>query len=258
MNRIDKLFKEKQNNILSVYFTAGHPELELTCEIIRQAEKNGVDMIEIGMPFSDPLADGPVIQHSSQIALKNGMSLNKLFEQLKDIRKDVQIPLLLMGYLNPVYRYGIERFLEKAKEIGIDGIILPDLPVIEYIEEYKKIFEATGLYNIFLVTPETSNERLRVLDDETKGFIYMVSSSSTTGARDNIQRSQEEYFERVKKLNLKNPKVVGFGISNKETFNKACEYANGAIIGSAFVKTLENENLNVKERIASFIGSIIR
>ena len=258
MNRIDRLFTEKKNNILSVYFTAGHPTLDSTIEIIQALEKYGADMIEIGMPFSDPLADGPVIQHSGQVALKNGMSLKLLFDQLKDIRKNVNIPLLLMGYLNPVYQYGIENFIKKASEIGIDGLILPDLPVYEYTEEYQVIFEKYNFYNIFLVTPETSNERLIKLDEYSKGFIYMVSSSSTTGAKSTILQSQEEYFARVKSLNLKNPKVVGFGISNHETFTKVCNYANGAIIGSAFVKMLDENNRAIRDGIEEFINSVLK
>ena len=257
MNRIDKLFAEKKYNILSVYFTAGHPELDSTVEIIRELVKNGVDMIEIGMPFSDPLADGPVIQQSAQMALKNGMSIKVLFEQLKDIRKHVDIPLLLMGYLNPVYQYGMEKFIAKASEVGIDGVILPDLPVYEYLEDYKPIFSKYDIHNIFLVTPETSDERMKILDKESKGFIYMVSSSSTTGAKSSIATVQETYFQRVKNLNLKNPKVVGFGISNHETFGKACEYANGAIIGSAFVNILGKSEGSFSERISDFVENVL-
>jgi tryptophan synthase alpha chain len=209
------------------------------------------------MPFSDPMADGIVIQQSSQIALKNGMNLKLLFEQLKNIREEVNIPLLLMGYLNPVLQYGIKEFCEKASDLGIDGIILPDLPVYEYVEEYKDIFIKNNLHNIFLVSPETSEERLRILDSESNGFLYMVSSSSTTGAKSSIESKQEEYFERIKNSKLKNPTIIGFGISNHETFSKACEYANGAIIGSAFVKALENADLNLDKRIGEFIFSII-
>lgn len=258
MNRIDKLFAEKKNNILSVYFTAGHPDLNSTVEVIQELEKNGVDMIEIGMPFSDPLADGPVIQKSSLVALKNGMSINLLFEQLAEIRKTVNIPLLLMGYLNPVYQYGIEKFLEKAASIGIDGVIIPDLPVYEYAETFKPVFEKNNIHNIFLVTPETTDERLKKLDSQSSGFIYMVSSSATTGAKSTIKQNQEEYFQRVKDLALKNPKIVGFGISNKETFEKVCDYANGAIIGSAFVKVLEDDSMPLKERISEYIKSILQ
>jgi len=256
MNRIDELFLEKKSNILSVYFTAGHPGLKDTVTIIKELEKNGVDMIEIGMPFSDPMADGIVIQQSSQVALKNGMSLKLLFKQLADIRNEVKIPLLLMGYLNPVLQYGIKEFCKKSSETGIDGIILPDLPVYEYLEEYKENFISNNLHNIFLVSPETSEKRLRLLDAESSGFIYMVSSSSTTGAKQNIQNSQLEYFNRIKNMNLKNPTVIGFGISNHETFSKACEYANGAIIGSAFVKALENDELSLEDRISGFIKGV--
>ena len=257
MNRIDKLFSEKKKNILSVYFTAGHPTLNSTVEIIQELEKSGVDMIEIGIPFSDPLADGPVIQQSSQVALKNGMSLKLLFEQLKDIREKVNIPLLLMGYLNPVYQYGIEKFVKKAAEIGIDGTILPDLPVQEYLEEYKPIFSKYNFYNIFFIAPETEDERMKILDSNSQGFIYMVSSSSTTGIKSDIKEDQEAYFNRVKELNLRNPKVVGFGISNKDSFTKVCQYVEGAIIGSAFVRQLDQGKNNLKETISGFISSIL-
>jgi len=257
MKRIDKLFKEKQNNILSIYFTAGHPTLDSTGEIIHELEKNGVDMIEIGMPFSDPLADGPEIQKSGKTALKNGMSLNLLFEQLKDIRKTVNIPLLLMGYLNPVFQYGIEKFIAKASNTGIDGVILPDIPVYEYLDDYKPIFKKHNVHNIFLVTPETSNDRIKLLDKESYGFIYMVSASSTTGAKNTIAQSQEGYFQRVKNLDLNNPKVVGFGISNHETYTKACKYANGAIIGSAFVNVLDKGGKDLKNKISSFVQGVL-
>jgi tryptophan synthase alpha chain len=257
MNRIDKLFSEKKENILSIYFTAGHPTLNATVEIVKELEQNGVDMIEIGMPFSDPLADGPVIQQSSLAALKNGMSLKMLLGQLAEIRKHVKIPLLLMGYLNPVFQYGMANLLQKMEEIGIDGLILPDLPLSEYEEDYKALFEKHGIYNIFLITPETSGQRLKQIDAISKGFIYMVSSSSTTGAKGSIQSSQEAYFERIRSLELYNPKMLGFGISNRETFAKACQYANGAIIGSAFVNMLEKNQHNTSHGIKEFIESIV-
>ena len=255
MNRINQLFQDKKQNILSIYFTAGHPKLDDTVTIIEELEKNGTDMIEIGMPFSDPLADGPIIQQSSQVALKNGMSLRVLFNQLEDIRSKVKLPLLLMGYINPVIQYGIENFLKKANEIGIDGIILPDLPLQEYLDEYKDLFEKYNLPMIFLISPQTSNERIRKIDEASNAFIYMVSASSTTGIRSNIATEQEKYFERVKNLNLKNPRIIGFGISSKETFDKACKYANGAIIGTAFIRVLE-VSLNVKESITKFVKLI--
>ena len=255
MNRINQLFQQKKNNILSIYFTAGHPTLSSTVEIIKNLEKFGVDMIEIGMPFSDPLADGPVIQDSSSKALKNGMSIKILFEQLKNIRAEVKIPLLLMGYINPVYQFGIESFCKKCKEVGVDGVILPDLPMDEYEQKYKKYFEAHDLRFIFLITPQTNPERVRMIDTVSNGFIYMVSSSSTTGAKVNIAEKQVDYFNRIKSMNLKNPLVIGFGISNHETFARACNYANGAIIGSAFVKLI-GESLNRNEEIENYIRMV--
>jgi len=255
MNRIDVLFKQKQKNILSIYFTAGHPKLETTDTIIKTLASAGVDMIEIGIPFSDPIADGPVIQKSSHTALENGMSLKLLFEQLKDIRAGVNIPLLLMGYFNPVLQFGVEKFCSTCREIGIDGVILPDLPLEIYKSEYKTIFEKHNLYTIFLATPQTSDERYKMLDAESKGFLYMVSASSTTGARKGFDDYQEEYFKRIAKLSLKSPRLIGFGISTKETFEHACIYANGAIIGSAFVNVLEKPG-NIKNNIVNYISSI--
>jgi len=254
-NRINKLFQEKKERILSVYFTAGYPNLEDTVPVIQELVKNGVDLIEIGMPFSDPVADGPVIQHSSLIALKNGMSIRKLFEQLKDIRQTVDIPLILMGYINPVLQYGVEAFCQKCKEIGIDGLIIPDLPMDVYQEEFKAIFEASNLHNIFLITPQTSEKRLQQIDEASSGFIYMVSSNATTGAKSSVSDFQKEYFERINSSGLKNPRLIGFGISNAETFANACQFASGAIIGSAFVKALEDD-LPLSEKISRFINSI--
>ncbi|MBQ1835835.1 MAG: tryptophan synthase subunit alpha [Paludibacteraceae bacterium] len=239
MNRINKLFKEKGNNILSVYFTAGYPNLNDTVEIIKQLSSKGVDLIEIGVPFSDPLADGPVIQHSSQVALKNGMSVKLLFEQLKDIRKVTDIPLVLMGYVNPIIHFGFENFCQKAQEVGIDGFIIPDLPMLEYQKEFKPVSDKYGIENVFLITPETSAERIRVVDENTNAFIYMVSSASTTGVQKSFEGAKEEYFNRIKSMNLKNPAMIGFGISNKQTFESACKYSSGAIIGSAFIKSLD-------------------
>lgn len=239
MNRINKLFKEKGNNILSVYFTAGYPNLNDTVEIIKQLSSKGVDLIEIGVPFSDPLADGPVIQHSSQVALKNGMSVKLLFEQLKDIRKVTDIPLVLMGYVNPIIHFGFENFCQKAQEVGIDGFIIPDLPMLEYQKEFKPVSDKYGIKNVFLITPETSAERIRVVDENTNAFIYMVSSASTTGVQKSFEGAKEEYFNRIKSMNLKNPAMIGFGISNKQTFESACKYSSGAIIGSAFIKSLD-------------------
>lgn len=254
-NRINKLFQEKEKNIFSVYFTAGFPELNDTKTIIHELVENGVDLIEIGMPFSDPVADGPVIQHSSLVALQNGMRVSKLFEQLKDIRQSVDIPLILMGYINPVLQYGVEAFCHRCKEIGIDGLIIPDLPLSVYEEEFKAIFEANNLHNIFLITPQTSDERLRMIDEASSGFIYMVSSNSTTGAKEGVSDMQKSYFERIDTFGLKNPRLIGFGISNAETFGSACKYAQGAIIGSAFVNALEAD-WPLKEKIAQFVRSI--
>lgn len=256
-NRINQLFQNKKENILSVYFTAGYPELNDTVSIIQNLEKNGVDLIEVGMPFSDPVADGPVIQNSSTIALKNGMSIKVLFEQLANIRESVNIPLILMGYLNPVMQFGVEKFCQKCQEVGIDGLILPDLPLSVYEEEFKALFEQYDLHNILLITPQTSEARIRQIDDASNGFIYMVSSSSTTGAKDKVSDFHQDYFDRVNQLNLKNPRLIGFGISNQETFQNACKYASGAIIGSAFVKALDQE-ITLEDRISGFVKSVVK
>ncbi len=255
MNRIDKLFKTKKENVLSIYFTAGHPGLNDTVPIIKALQKSGVDMVEIGMPFSDPMADGRVIQQSSQKALTNGMSIKILFEQLKNIRLEVTIPLLLMGYLNPVLQFGIENFCKKCREVGIDGLILPDLPMEEFAEIYKPFFEKNGLHNVFLVSPQTSEERLKKFDDYSKGFIYIVSSYSTTGSGKGLEQSQP-YFEKMKTAKLNNPKMIGFGIKDRETFQNACQYANGAIIGTAFVKALEAEG-SIEKKVEEFVSGII-
>ena len=254
MNRINQLFEKKKNNILSIYFTAGFPQLNDTATIIRSIEASGADMIEIGMPFSDPLADGPVIQDSSSKALKNGMSLKILFEQLKDIRKQVNIPLLLMGYLNPVFKFGFEDFCKKCNDVGIDGLIIPDLPIDEYLETYQPIMRKYNLHNIFLITPQTKDDRIRKIDSISKGFIYVVSSFSTTGSGKGLEQSQQ-YFERISNMKLKNPTVVGFGIKDKATFDNACQYANGAIIGTAFVKILEQDG-KFENKIGEFIKTI--
>lgn len=255
-NRINKLFQEKKERILSVYFTAGYPNLEDTVPTIQALQKNGVELIEIGMPFSDPVADGPVIQHSSLISLQNGMSIRKLFDQLKDIRQSVDIPLVLMGYINPVLQYGVEPFCKKCNEIGIDGLIIPDLPMDVYEEEFKSIFEANNLHNIFLITPQTSDARLRMIDSASSGFIYMVSSNSTTGAKTSVSEFQKRYFERVNSMKLQNPRMIGFGISNAETFKNACQYAAGAIIGSAFVKAMGGGG-TLEQKVSDFIHSIV-
>ena len=254
MNRIISKLQEPKK-ILSIYFSAGYPNLNDTVAIIENLEKSGVDMIEIGLPFSDPLADGPVIQASSTSALHNGMTTKILFEQLEDIRKSVQIPLIIMGYFNPMLQYGVEEFCKKCNEIGIDGLIIPDLPVDIYEENYKSIFEKYELFNIFLITPQTTENRIRQIDNVSNGFIYMVSSASVTGgSADEFDDTQKEYFERIANLNLKNPQVIGFGINNKSTFNQATKYAKGAIIGSAFIKNLTENGIS---SIDKFIKNII-
>jgi len=255
MNRLHSLFSKKKNNILSVYFTAGFPKLSSTISIIKELESAGVDMIEVGMPFSDPLADGPVIQNSSTVALKNGMSLSILFGQLEGIRKDVSIPLVLMGYINPVLQFGIENFCKKCQEVGIDALILPDLPMTEYVKDFKPVFEKYGLENILLISPMTSEERIRQIDDASNSFIYMVSSSSTTGQKSIFADEQVAYFKKVASMNLKNPLLVGFGISNNDTFKQVCEHTSGAIVGSSFVKAIEKEG-SLKEIVASFVKQI--
>ncbi|MGZ4034721.1 MAG: tryptophan synthase subunit alpha [Bacteroidia bacterium] len=256
MNRINKLFENKKKDVLSIYFTSGYPQLNDTVTIINELTNNNVDMIEIGMPFSDPLADGPTIQRSSEIALENGMSIKLLFEQLKNIRENsLETALILMGYLNPVLQYGVEKFCKDASALGIDGVIIPDLPMQEYLNEYKTIFEKYNLKNIFLITPQTSEERIRLIDEYSDGFIYVVSSTSTTGVADEIAVEQENYFKRIRDMKLKNPLMIGFGISNHKTFSKACEYANGAIIGSAFIKALDKSK-DLKKYIEGFVEYI--
>jgi len=254
-NRIEQLFEEKKGRILSVYFSAGFPELNDTADIMRWLEAAGADLIEVGIPFSDPVADGPTIQDSNKIALDNGISLKLIFEQIKDIRKSVNIPIILMGYINPVLQFGLEAFCKKCAEVGVDGLILPDLPMQEYLDDYKAVFEAHGLVNIFLITPQTSEARVLEIDKNSKGFIYMVSSASTTGAKSGISEEQVAYFQRISAMKLKNPTLIGFGISNKETFDRACQYASGAIIGSAFINLLKNAQ-DVKADINTFIKEI--
>lgn len=252
MNRIEQKLQEDKK-ILSIYFSAGYPNLNDTIQIIQDLEKNGIDMIEIGLPFSDPLADGPTIQASSTAALHNGMTTQILFDQLKDIRKTVSIPLVIMGYFNPMLQYGVEQFCQKCAEIGIDGLIIPDLPVDVYADEYKATFDKYGLINVFLITPQTSEERIRFIDSVSSGFIYMVSSASVTGSSAGFGSTQEDYFKRIANMKLKNPQVVGFGINNAETFNQATQYAKGAIIGSAFITHLKE---NGTEKIADFVKTI--
>lgn len=254
MNRLNELFNKKKEPILSIYFTAGYPHLESTLDIAEALEKAGADFIEIGFPYSDPLADGPVIQNSSQAALENGMNLKILFEQLKDLRKRISIPVLLMGYVNPVLQYGVENFCNMASGVGVDGLIIPDLPMDEYENLYKSCFLDNNLSNIFLVTPQTSEERIRRIDELSNGFIYLLSSSSTTGKNLNVSGEAEAYFNRIKSMELKNPAMIGFGISDRKSFNKAAEYTRGAIVGSAFVKFLETENALMNA--GSFLNSI--
>lgn len=255
-NRIIDLFKNKESEILSIFFTAGFPKLNDTKTILESLDKSGVDFVEIGMPYSDPVADGETIQMSNKVALDNGMTLNLLFEQLADIRKTVSMPLILMGYLNPVEQFGVERFCRKAVEIGIDGLILPDLPIDLYVEQYKPMFDKYNLSNILLITPQTSEERIRMIDDNTEGFVYMVSDNSITGkTSDDVSDKRLQYFNRIENMNLKNPTVMGFGIHNKATFQTACEYSKGAIIGSAFIRLVEGSE-DLEQDIEGFVKGI--
>lgn len=248
MNRITNLFNTKKSDILSVYFTAGYPQLNDTVSILKEVQSKGIDMVEIGIPFSDPMADGPVIQQAANQALRNGMSLAKLFNQLKDIRKEIHIPLIFMGYLNPVMQYGFENFCRDCAAAGIDGMIIPDLPFADYMSQYKPVAEKYDLKMIMLITPETSDERIRLIDANTEGFIYMVSSASTTGAQESFDGSKQTYFNRINNMGLKNPRLIGFGISNKATLDAAMANASGAIIGSKFVQLL-NECPNISSAV---------
>lgn len=241
MNRINQLFSNNPRNLLSIYFCAGSPSLEGTAEVIRTLEQKGVQMVEIGIPFSDPMADGPVIQQAATKALHNGMTLKKLFSQLADIRSQVTIPLILMGYLNPIMQYGFEKFCASCVEASVDGMIIPDLPYADYISDYKEIADRHDLKMIMLITPETSEERIRQIDAHTSGFIYMVSSAATTGAQQDFNEQKQAYFRRINAMNLQNPRLVGFGISNKATFEAATAHSSGAIIGSKFVQLLKSE-----------------
>ena len=254
MNRIDKIFEDRERDLLNVYFTAGYPETGDTLRIATALDQHGADLIEIGIPFSDPVADGPTIQESSETALANGMTLALLLEQLAGLRERVSVPVLLMGYINPVLQYGFENFCQKCQEVGIDGLILPDLPMYEYQTHYKALLARYGLYNIFLISPQTGEERIREIDDHSQGFIYMVSSAAITGAKSDISSTQEAYFQRVKDMNLKRNLLIGFGISSHETFSKACKYADGAIIGSAFIRQLANDSS--ESAIKNFITNI--
>ncbi|SHF41319.1 tryptophan synthase subunit alpha [Flavisolibacter ginsengisoli] len=255
MSRLNNLFQQKNKRILNVYCTAGYPTLQSTINVMRSLQENGADLIELGMPYSDPLADGPVIQASSSKALQNGMTIPTLFAQLKDFRKDITVPVILMGYLNPLLQYGFEKFCAKAAEVGIDGIIIPDIPMYEFEQEYRAIIEKYGLDFIFLVTPETSEERIIKLDQLSSGFLYAVSSSSITGS-DKDFSPVETYLHKLQSLKLKNPVLVGFGIKDKATFETACKYANGAIIGSAYIKALESDD-NVEMATREFLNGIL-
>jgi tryptophan synthase alpha chain len=257
MNRLTQHFQHKKNNSLSIYFTAGYPDLNSTVAIAEALEKSGVDFLEIGFPYSDPVADGPTIQHSSQTALDNGMTVSLLFEQLKTLRERVTIPVILMGYANPMVQYGVEKFCKKAAEVGVDGLIVPDLPMAEYENLYKNCFSANNLSNIFLVTPQTSEERIRKIDELSNSFIYLLSSSSITGKSSRISDASQAYFKRIQAMQLKNPTIIGFGISDHEAYSTACAHANGAIVGSAFVKFLGSTE-NYLSEIPAFINSITR
>lgn len=253
-NRINNLLNNK-DNILSIYFTAGYPGLHDTVEVIQELAGNGADLLEIGVPFSDPVADGPTIQHSNTVAIENGMTVKLLFDQLKDIRKSVDLPLIMMSSLNPIMQYGFENFCKKCKEIDVDGLIIPDLPVEEYINNYKVIVEENQLRNIILVTPASTDDRIRLVDESTDGFIYMVSSSSTTGENKNFTSDFEKFARRLKAMNLKNPLITGFGIKDKNSFDQVCQFSKGGIIGSAFVKAIgetQDIDFNIKKFMIQF------
>ena len=242
MNKITQLFNERgDRKLLSLYFCAGTPTLESTTEVIKTMQKRGIDMIEVGIPFSDPMADGPVIQDAATKALKNGMSLKILFNQLKNIKEEVSIPLILMGYLNPIMQYGIEAFCQSCVESGVSGVIIPDLPFKDYLDDIKPVADRYDLRIIMLITPETSEERIRFIDEHTEGFIYMVSSAATTGAQQSFDEQKQAYFQKINGMNLRNPRMIGFGISNKQTLESAQSNAAGAIIGSKFVQFLDEE-----------------
>ena len=252
MNRIIKKL-EGNSKLLSIYFTAGYPKLDDTCKIIENLEDSGVDIVEIGLPFSDPLADGATIQKSSKLALANGMSSEILFNQLKNIRKKVKIPLIIMGYFNPILQYGVDKFCKKCKDVGIDGLIIPDLPIEEYLKSYENIFKKNSLLNIFLITPQTNNDRIELIDSISTGFIYMVSSSSITGVKSGFNKNQLNYFKKIKNMNLKSPKIIGFGISDSKSFNEAITFSRGAIIGSAFINFIDSHGI---DNIKLFIQNI--
>jgi tryptophan synthase alpha chain len=255
MNRIDELFARKKKNVLNVYCTAGYPHLNSTVEVLTALQQHGADLIEIGMPYSDPLADGPVIQQSNMVALENGMSISILFEQLQPVRETIQVPIILMGYMNPIMQYGLEKFCAAAEAVGIDGIILPDLPMYEFETTYQQLFKKHGLKFIFLVTPETGQDRIKKIDQLSSGFLYAVSSSSTTG-NNKVISNQSAYFEKLQRMKLANPVLVGFGIKDKATFQSAAARTNGAIIGSAYIKALEH-SINIQATTKEFLNTIL-
>jgi tryptophan synthase alpha chain len=254
-NRITDLFAKKNERLLNVYFTAGFPKLDDTLSILRGLQAAGVDLVEIGMPYSDPVADGETIQQSNGVALDNGMSLKTLFAQLADCRQEITVPILLMGYINPVLQFGVENFCRMCQAVGVDGVILPDLPLDLYLDEYADTFREYGILNVHLITPQTSDERIRFIDEESDGFIYMVSSASITGSVSGISDPMRAYFERIQDMSLRNPRLIGFGINNHDTFDTASQYANGAIVGSAFIRHLEQQGTS-PESIEAFVKTI--
>lgn len=254
MSKLNQLFKEKPNRLCSVYFTSGYPKLNDTGEIVKNLEKAGIDFLEVGLPYSDPMADGPTIQETSSVALKNGINLDLIFNQLEEIKNEINIPLIAMGYFNQVVRYGAEKFCKKCQSVGIETLVLPDMPMIEYEQTYKALFAEYGLSNVFLITPQTSEERIKKIDALTDAFIYVVASSSITGAKGTISEQQIAYFNRIKSYNLKSTLIAGFGISSKETFDTVCSHVNGAIIGSAFVKYVGTHGV---DKIEGFVKEII-
>lgn len=254
-NRISALFEQRNERLLNVYFTAGFPHLDDTRTVLRGLQDAGVDLVEIGMPYSDPVADGETIQQSNGVALENGMSIKTLFAQLAGCREEITVPILLMGYINPVLQYGVENFCRMCRQVGVDGVILPDLPLDLFLAEYAPIFREYGILNVHLITPQTTDERIRFIDQESDGFIYMVSSASITGSVKGINDGMRTYFERIQAMNLRNPRLIGFGISDQETFDTASQYANGAIVGSAFIRHLQDHGTSV-ESIRSFVQTI--
>ncbi|SFD68446.1 tryptophan synthase subunit alpha [Thermophagus xiamenensis] len=254
MNKLTNVFNHN-SNLLSIYFTAGFPNADSTLHVLKALEQGGTDFVEVGIPYSDPLADGPVIQNSSSRALANGMSLKMLFDQLKELKNTVNIPVILMGYLNPILKFGIESFIENCRQVGVSGLIIPDLPYEIYLEKYQTLFEQNNISNIFLITPQTGEERIRKLDRASTSFLYMVSSAAVTGVRDGLSESQIQYFERIKNMQLKTPAMVGFGISNHKTYREVCRYAHGAIVGSAFIKHLETHGDDASE-IIKFVKNL--